>query len=253
MDYLVSLAASPPAWLALAALISMEIVLGVDNLVFIAILSNSLPKAQRSSAIRIGIGLSLVFRILLLSSLAALEHLTAPAIDIITYNIHLTFSWRDLILIGGGLFLLYKAVKELIASIKPSPLSPAVKPNAGGFAWAILQILLLDLVFSIDSIITAVGMTEHIPIMILSVAAAVAAMLLAADPLANFIHKNPRIVILALGFLLLIGAALISEGFAMPLPKSYIYTAMAFSSGIELLNILRNRFDSQTAATAHEK
>lgn len=253
MDYLLFLAASPSAWLALAALISMEIVLGIDNLVFIAILSNSLPAGQRSNARFIGISLSLILRIFLLSSLAVLEHLTAPAIEFIIYRFHFLFSWRDLILIGGGLFLLYKASKEIIANVKPAHESPAPNPNAWGFAWAIFQILMLDLVFSIDSIITAVGMTDHIPVMILSVIVAVLAMLAAADPLANFIHKNPRIVMLALGFLLLIGAALILEGFAMPLPKSYIYSAMVFSGAIEILNILRDHFHEVTAAAARKK
>jgi predicted tellurium resistance membrane protein TerC len=237
MTYLLSLAASPSAWLALMTLIAMEIVLGVDNLIFIAILSNKLPESQRSRARRTGICLSLVLRVALVSTVALLTKLTTPLFDAMGHS----FSWRDLIFIGGGFFLILKAVQEIHTNIKADHATANSLPKPRSFALAIFQILLLDLVFSIDSIITAVGMTEHIPIMIVSVIAAVLAMLFAADPLANFIHKHPRIIMLALGFLLMIGGALIVQGFGFDVSKSYIYSAMVFSAGVEGLNILRDR------------
>jgi predicted tellurium resistance membrane protein TerC len=237
MDYFFSLVTSPSAWMALITLIAMEIVLGIDNLVFIAILSGKLPENQRSKARRIGISLSLVLRVCLVSTVAILAKLTTPLFEFLSHS----FSWRDLILIGGGLFLIFKATKEVHINITPNLDTRSELPKPRSFALAIFQILMLDLVFSIDSIITAVGMTEHIPIMIISVIAAVLAMLFAADPLANFIHKNPTIIMLALGFLLLIGAALIADGFGFHFPKGYIYSAMAFSGAIESLNILQDR------------
>jgi predicted tellurium resistance membrane protein TerC len=237
MDNLLALAADPSAWLALIALIAMEIVLGIDNLVFVAILSSRLPGAQAAKARRIGIGLSLIFRVLLVAGAAYVVHLTTPLFTILGED----FSWRDLVLIAGGLFLVFKATTEIHHNVEPDEDTDEIPRTAKAFAAIVGQIVLLDLVFSIDSIITAVGMTDHVAIMIIAVIAAVAVMLIAAGPLANFIRRNPTIVMLALGFLLLIGTALIADGFGFHLPKGYIYTAMAFSGAVEGLNMLARK------------
>jgi predicted tellurium resistance membrane protein TerC len=239
MDGILTLAADPAAWAALVMLIAMEVVLGIDNLIFISILTNRLPEHQRSKSRRIGIGLALILRLALLGSIAVIVQLTAPIITVFGRG----FSWRDLILIAGGLFLVWKATKEIHHRVDPDhgPDFFDRRMPTLGFGAAMGQIAVLDLVFSIDSIITAVGMTEHVPIMIIAVLVAVAAMLLAADPLANFINANPTLVMLALGFLLMIGMALIGEGFGAHVPKGYIYFAMAFSTGVEGLNMLARR------------
>jgi len=205
----------------------------------LAILSNKLPEHQRERARRIGIGLALIFRLALLGTIAIIVKLTAPLVTVLGQD----FSWRDLILIGGGLFLVWKATKEIHHRVDPDP-APDVfdSRNANvGFAAAIGQIVVLDLVFSIDSIITAVGMTQNVPIMVIAVLVAVALMLLAATPLANFINHNPTLVMLALGFLLMIGMVLIADGFGAHVPKGYIYAAMAFSALVEGLNMLDRR------------
>src|SRR5215204_7710148 len=220
MDYLVSLAVDPTVWAALAALIAMEVVLGIDNLIFISILTNKLPAAYQSKARRIGIGLALGMRLVLLGSIAFIIQLTEPIFAAFGH----AFSWRDLILIGGGLFLVWKATKEIHHSVDPDPGDDLFEGHGArlSFASAIFQILLLDLVFSLDSIITAVGMTDDVPIMVIAVVVAVTVMLVAADPLARFIHNNPTVVMLALGFLLMIGMTLIAEGFGAHVPKGYI-------------------------------
>jgi len=239
MDYLINLATDPAAWIALATLTAMEVVLGVDNLIFISVLSNKLPEHLRSKARRIGIAAALVLRLGLLATIAFIVKLTTPLFELFGQS----FSWRDLILIGGGLFLVWKATTEIHNSVDPDTgpdhLNPAVL--ATSMAAVVGQILLLDLIFSLDSIITAVGMTTHIPIMIVAVVIAVATMLLAADPLAKFVHANPTILMLALAFLLLIGTALIADGFGAPVPKGYIYAAMAFSALVEGLNMMARR------------
>ncbi len=233
------LAASPTAWVALATLVVMEIVLGIDNLIFISILTNKLPEQHRQKARRIGIGMALILRLGLLSTIAFIVQLTAPVIEILGH----AFSWKDMILIAGGLFLLWKATTEIHHSMDPAPEDPksATSTVTLGFAAAIGQILMLDMVFSIDSIITAVGMTEHLPIMIIAVVVSVLVMLLAADPLAKFINDNPTVVMLALGFLIMIGMTLIAEGFGAHVPKGYVYAAMAFSAAIEVLNMMSRR------------
>ena len=247
MDYLVQLAASPTAWVALATLIVMEIVLGIDNLIFISILTNKLPEQHRAKARRIGISMALVLRLGLLSTIAFIVQLTTPVFEILGQ----AFSWKDMILIAGGLFLVWKATTEIHQSMDPEPEEKASSGNVVsiGFAAAIGQILMLDLVFSIDSIITAVGMTEHLPIMIIAVVISVIVMLVAAEPLAKFINDNPTVVMLALGFLIMIGMTLIAEGFGAHVPKGYVYAAMAFSAAIECLNIARrNRHKRLLAA-----
>ncbi|MFM9828836.1 MAG: TerC family protein [Sphingomonas sp.] len=252
-----ALLVSPAAWAALVTLIVLEVVLGIDNLIFISILSNKLPESERTKARRVGIGLALGLRLVLLSGIAWLVGLTAPVIDlglVGALNTHgepsfeTAFSARDLILIAGGLFLLWKATKEIHHSMDIDDSGDLLDKTGGAgskagltFASAIVQILLLDMVFSVDSILTAVGMTDELPIMVVAVIVAVGVMLLAADPLANFIERNPTVVMLALGFLLMIGAVLIADGFGVHVPKGYIYTAMAFSAAVETLNILSRR------------
>ncbi|MFK8253433.1 TerC family protein [Ancylobacter terrae] len=244
MEQLIELAASPAAWAALATLIAMEVVLGIDNLIFISILTNKLPEHQRTKGRRIGIGLALIMRLALLGTVALIVRLTQPIFSVFGHD----FSWRDIILILGGLFLVWKATREIHESVDPrahaeQTMSQAVTISFGA---AIVQIIMLDLVFSIDSIITAVGMTEHIPIMVIAVIVAVLVMLLAADPLARFIAANPTIVMLALGFLIMIGMTLIAEGFGAHVPKGYVYTAMAFSTAVEALNMLARRAKTRT-------
>jgi predicted tellurium resistance membrane protein TerC len=253
MDGIAQLLSDPAAWAALVTLIVMEVVLGIDNLIFISILSNKLPEEHRSRARRIGITLALVMRLGLLSTLAFIVGLTNPVFTLpfaapVGADGHamfdLAFSWRDLILIAGGLFLVWKATTEIHEKVEPGDTHGVMDVKgkvASNFAGAIVQILLLDLVFSIDSILTAVGMTDHLPIMITAVVVAVGLMMLAADPLANFIQHNPTVVMLALGFLLMIGAVLIADGFGVHVPKGYIYAAMAFSALVEGLNMAARR------------
>ncbi len=239
MDTLLTLANDPSAWAALLTLIAMEVVLGIDNLIFIAILTNRLPESERPLARRIGIGLALIMRLALLGTIAFIVKLTAPVFSVLGKS----FSWRDMILIAGGLFLVWKATKEIHhkVDLEPGPDMFDRKSVGLGFAAAIGQIIVLDLVFSIDSIITAVGMTDHVPIMVIAVIVTVLVMLVAATPLANFINDNPTIVMLALGFLLMIGGMLIAEGFGAKIPKGYIYGAMLFSALVEGLNMLDRR------------
>ena len=252
MDAIATLLTDPAAWAALVTLLVMEIVLGIDNLIFISILSNKLPEAQRQRARRLGIALALVMRLGLLFSIAWLVTLKAPVFDLGISggadshgqpSFETAFSWRDLILIAGGLFLLWKATKEIHHNVDPGDEDDVFDTSRAvmSFGSAVTQILLLDIVFSIDSILTAVGMTDHVPIMMVAVVVAVAVMLFAADPLANFINRNPTVVMLALGFLLMIGFVLIADGFGIHVPKGYIYAAMAFSAGVEGLNMAARR------------
>ncbi|MBM3535708.1 MAG: TerC family protein [Alphaproteobacteria bacterium] len=238
MDSLLHLAADPHAWAALATLVVMEVVLGIDNLIFVSILTNRLPAEQQQIARRIGIGLALILRLLLLATIAWIVQLTQPLFTLFDN----AFSWRDLILIGGGLFLVWKATREIHHTVDPGPdkslLDEGVKM---GFTVAISQIIMLDLVFSLDSIITAVGMTDDVPIMVIAVVVAVVVMMLAVNPLSAFLQNNPTIVMLALGFLLMIGMVLIADGFGVHVPKGYIYAAMAFSAMVEALNMLSRR------------
>ena len=241
MEYLITLASDPVVWLALLTLIVMEVVLGIDNLIFIAIMTNKLPEEQRPFARRLGIGAALILRLALLGTIAWIVKLTAPVFSIMGHG----FSWRDLILITGGLCLVWKATKEIHHHVDPEPEGDMFSGKAEAatvtMGAIIFQILLLDLVFSVDSILTAVGMTEHLPIMVIAVIFAVLVMLIAADPLANFVNNNPTVVMLALGFLLMIGMILIAEGFGAHVPKGYIYAAMAFSAFVEGLNMLARR------------
>ncbi|AKM30031.1 hypothetical protein AB870_07840 [Pandoraea faecigallinarum] len=245
MDYLLALAVDPAVWAALVTLVVMEVVLGIDNLIFISILTNKLPLSMRARTQRMGIALALVMRLALLGTVAWIAKLTTPLFELFDHG----FSWRDLILIAGGLFLVWKATKEMHHHVAIGPDDEAHGDGASGAGTvatitaraAVMQILVLDLVFSIDSIVTAVGMTEHIPIMFVAVIAAVTAMLFMAGPLSRFIAANPTVVMLALGFLLVIGMTLIAEGFGSHIPKGYIYAAMAFSAFVEGLNMMTRR------------
>ncbi|MDB5375900.1 MAG: Membrane protein, partial [Rubritepida sp.] len=250
MDGIMTLAGDPAAWVALGTLIVMEVVLGIDNLLFISILTNKLPENQRARARFIGIGAALVLRLGLLSLVFVIVQLVEPVLTLFGQS----FSWRDLILIGGGLFLVWKATKEIHHNVDPVH-APDVFDGGGGnavvgagYAAVIAQILLLDLVFSLDSIITAVGMTDHIEIMVIAVIFTVGVMLFAANPLGNFIGNNPSVVMLALSFLLMIGMTLIAEGFGVKVPKGYVYAAMAFSAVVEGLNMISRRASARKAA-----
>jgi predicted tellurium resistance membrane protein TerC len=229
----------PTAWVALLTLVVLEIVLGIDNLIFISILTNKLPEAQRASARRLGIGAALVLRLVLLATISIIVQLTNPLFELFGHG----FSWRDLILIAGGLFLVWKATREIHHSVDPQDHKEDMVGEVlqVSLAGAIFQILLLDLVFSIDSIITAVGMTDEIAIMYIAVIVAVTVMMVAVGPLSRFIEKNPTIVMLALGFLLMIGMTLIADGMGYHVPKGYIYAAMGFSAFVEALNMVARR------------
>lgn len=235
MDSLLALASQPEAWAALATLIVMEVVLGIDNLIFLSIISNKLPVERRAFARYVGLSLALFMRLGLLFTITVIIGLTKPVFEVMGKG----FSWRDIILIAGGLFLVYKSTVEIHESVTPEEEEEhGAEPRPAGMASVIAQIVVIDLVFSLDSIITAVGMTSHLPIMIISVVFAIAVMVVAAGPLANFIKKNPTIVMLALSFLLMIGMVLIADGFGFHVPKGYIYAAMAFSVLVEALNML---------------
>lgn len=239
---------NPTAWVALVTLIVLEVVLGIDNLIFISILTNKLPVEHQARARRLGIGAALIMRLLLLATISFIVQLTEPLFELFDHG----FSWRDLILIAGGLFLVWKATREIHHTVDPedhkdSMVGRAVEMSLAG---AIFQILLLDLVFSIDSIITAVGMTDEIAIMYIAVIVAVTAMLLAVNPLSRFIAANPTVVMLALGFLLMIGMTLIADGFGFHVPKGYIYAAMGFSALVEALNIAARRARRRAKASA---
>ncbi|MEC3912092.1 TerC family protein [Sphingobium sp. CR2-8] len=260
MDSLITVFTDPTALAALIALVVMEVVLGIDNLVFISILTNKLPETQRPKARKIGIGLALAMRLVLLSMIAWIVGLTQPVFDLGISGpldsrgaptFETDFSWRDLILIAGGLFLIWKATKEIHHSMDPAPTDGVLDKKAAAtmtFGAAIVQIILLDMIFSLDSILTAVGMTDNLAVMYIAVIVAVTVMLIAADPLANFIARNPTVVMLALGFLLMIGAVLIADGFGGHVPKGYIYAAMAFSTLVECLNIFARRAQQRKAA-----
>ncbi len=238
----------PTAWVALLTLVVLEIVLGIDNLIFISILTNKLPADQQVRARRLGISAALIMRLVLLATISLIVQLTEPLFTAFNHG----FSWRDLILIAGGLFLVWKATKEIHHTVDPDDHKDSIVGAATmTLGAAIFQILVLDLVFSINSIITAVGMTDEIAIMYIAVIVAVSAMMLAATPLANFIAKNPTIVMLALGFLLMIGMTLISDGMGFHVPRGYIYAAMGFSALVEGLNMLARRRKKGGAGGGH--
>ncbi|GGE39736.1 TerC family protein [Actibacterium pelagium] len=255
---ILELLVSPEAWAAFLALVTLEIVLGIDNLIFISIITNKLPEHQQPMARRVGIGLALGMRLVLLAAISWIVGLVEPVFDLGWQgplgahgepSFETAFSWRDLILISGGLFLVWKATTEIQHKVQPEPAQTvfASKPVQVGLTAVIIQIVALDLVFSIDSILTAVGMTSHLPIMVAAVVIAVAVMFAAAEPVSRFVQANPTVIMLALAFLLMIGMVLIADGFGRHVPKGYIYAAMAFAAFVEALNMMARRRGRRTA------
>lgn len=236
---MLELLADPNAWLAFATLAALEIVLGIDNLIFISILAGKLPAHQQAQARQLGIGVALVSRLALLFALTWIMKLTTPLFAVAGNE----FSGKDLVLLFGGLFLIYKATKEIHDKLEGSDELPtSVATAATSFTAVILQIMMIDIVFSLDSIITAVGMVDQIAIMIAAIITSVAFMLVFAGTVHGFVERHPTIKMLALSFLLVIGVALIADGCDVHIPKGYIYSAMAFAIAVEILNIrLRRR------------
>jgi predicted tellurium resistance membrane protein TerC len=232
MDWLTN----PEIWIALVTLTALEIVLGIDNIIFISILAGKLPLEQQARARRLGLGAALITRILLLLSLAWIVRLTAPLFTVLGQSV----SGRDLILMLGGLFLLAKATHEIHERLEGEE-EHAGSVSTTSFAAVIVQIMLLDIVFSLDSVITAVGMVNELAVMIAAVMIAVGIMLLAAGTISDFVNRHPTVKMLALSFLLLVGVALVAEGFHHQIPKGYIYFAMAFSVFVEMLNLAARR------------
>jgi predicted tellurium resistance membrane protein TerC len=222
----------PQVWIALATLTALEIVLGVDNIIFISILVGRLPEHQRNRARIIGLGLAMGTRILLLLSLAWIMTLTDPLFTVNSFEV----SGRDIILIGGGLFLLWKSVHEIHNSLEGVEEGHHAAVRAG-FGAVLIQIAIIDIVFSLDSVITAVGMVDEVPVMVAAIVLAVLVMMFAAKSIGEFVDRHPTIKMLALSFLIMVGMALIAEGFGFHVPKGYIYFAMAFSVAVEMLNL----------------
>ncbi|MCS6807768.1 MAG: TerC family protein [Bacteroidota bacterium] len=226
------LLSSPSTWLSLVVLSAMEIVLGIDNVIFISIVVNRLPESQRSQARIIGLGLALLFRLLLLSLLSYIASMTAPLV----YVAHHGITGRDIILFGGGLFLMAKTTREIHDSMTHHDTLATMKQHSA-FAGVVIQIVLLDIVFSFDSVLTAIGLSNQIPIMVAAIIISLAVMLIFSGAISDFIDKNPTMKMLALSFLMLVGFLLVTESFHIEVPKGYIYFAMAFSFVVELLNM----------------
>jgi predicted tellurium resistance membrane protein TerC len=234
---MMGLLTSPEAWAALLTLTALEIVLGIDNIIFLSVIVSGIPQAQAKRARQIGLALALVFRILLLSLLVWLIGLTQAVFSVNGA----AFSWRDIILIGGGLFLIAKATHEIHTEVEARDEEGDDAPRAGAFFWIIVQIIVIDMVFSLDSIITAIGMVQDLAIMIAAVIIACLIMYAAAGPVARFVAEHPTTKMLALAFLVLIGVALVADGFKFHIPRGYIYFAIAFSAAVELFNVLASR------------
>ena len=236
---MLQLLTDPNAWLALVTLTVLEIVLGIDNIVFISVLISRLSKRQAKLARQVGLGLAFVFRVALLLTLTWIMRLTAPVFTAFGDE----FSWRDLILIAGGLFLLAKGTSEIHAQVEAEYDEAAPSGGRQSFLWVIAQLVAIDLVFSLDSIITAIGLAQDVEIMIAAVMIAMLVMYFAAVPVSAFIQKYPTTKMLALSFLLLIGVALVADGLGFHIPRGYIYFAMAFAGAVEVFNVLalRNR------------
>ncbi len=236
MEVFVVAAADPLIWSSLITLTVLEIVLGIDNLIFISVVSARLPAHQQARARRIGLSLALIFRVALLASIVWIVGLTQPIFSLGTFD----FSWRDAILFGGGLFLLAKGTMEIHDTVEGHDGAYGAGPGRAAvtFAGVIGQVIVLDIVFSLDSIITAVGMTQNLPVMIIAVVIAIIIMMWASEPVSNFIQRHPTTKMLALSFLLLVGMALVADGLHFHLPREYLYFAIAFSMGVEVLNLL---------------
>lgn len=234
---MIELLSSPEAWAALLTLTALEIVLGIDNVIFLSVIVSRIPPAQAKKARQIGLALALIFRILLLSILVWLIGLTTPVFTVKEF----AFSWRDIILIGGGLFLIAKATHEIHGEVEAREFEEAGTSKSRAFFWIIVQIIIIDLVFSLDSIITAIGMAKDIEIMIAAVIIACYIMYVSSGPVARFVAEHPTTKMLALAFLVLIGVALVADGFHFHIPRAYIYFAIAFSALVELFNVLARR------------
>ncbi len=237
----------PSAWIALATLTLLEIVLGIDNIIFISILASRLPAAEQARARRLGLGLAMIMRVLLLLSLGFVAKLTwtvfhVPFADALGVGDSArAISWRDIVLIVGGLFLIYKAVKEIHARLEGEEHTAGPAGKAPSLPAVLAQIAVLDIVFSLDSVITAIGMADQIAVMVVAVIIAVGVMLFAASGISSFVERHPTVKMLALSFLVLIGVNLLAEGFGQHIPKGYTYFALAFSIGVEMLNIRTQR------------
>ena len=231
---MLELIADPQVWIALMTLIAIEIVLGIDNIIFISIIVEDLPESQRKRARRLGLGLALVARIIFLLAITWIIGLTAPLFELFGHE----FSWRDLILVGGGLFLLAKSTLEIHGAIDSNGHSHGTVKKVATFAAVILQILVIDIIFSIDSVITAIGMARDVEVMIAAVIVAILFMLFFSEIVSKFVERYPTLKMLALSFLVMVGFTLIADGFGFHIPKPYIYVAMGFSLGVEALNIL---------------
>jgi predicted tellurium resistance membrane protein TerC len=232
---MLELLTDPHAWISLATLSVLEIVLGIDNIIFLTIVSARLPVHQQATARRIGLGLALIARVLLLLSLTWMIGLTQPIFEILGFAV----SWRDIVLGAGGMFLIVKGTMEMHHMLEGYGGEEVA--GTATFAAVITQIVLLDLVFSLDSVITAIGIAEHVPIMVAAIVIAMVIMLLAAEPTARFVNAHPTVKMLALSFLLLVGAALVADGMHFHIPRGYLYFAIAFSMGVESLNLLAAR------------
>ncbi len=249
MAWITEWVSDPAAWSALAALVTLEIVLGVDNVVFISILASKLPEEQQDSARRTGILAAGGMRVLFLLAVGWIIGLKAELFEIFGVG----FSGKDLVLLAGGLFLIYKATKEIHHKLEGENESSTAAAVAPTFASVIGQVMLLDLVFSIDSVITAVGMTEYIAVMVIAVMTSIVVMLGASGPIYRFVNRHPSVKMLALAFLLLIGMTLIAEGMGQKIPKGYVYAAMAFSIFVEVLNLTSRRNKNAKPVELHEK
>lgn len=234
---MIDLIYSPEAWAALLTLTALEIVLGIDNIIFLSVLVSRIPEPQATRARQIGLALALIFRLILLSLLVWLTGLTAPVFTIADQ----AFSWRDIILIIGGLFLIAKATHEIHSEVEFREVEHKTSNVQKAFFWVIVQIVVIDLVFSVDSILTAIGMAEHIEIMVAAVLIAMAVMYISSGPVARFVSEHPTTKMLALAFLVLIGVALVADGFQFHIPRGYIYFAILFSAAVELFNVLAKR------------
>lgn len=239
--------ASPEAWIALGTLTALEIVLGIDNIIFISILVGRLPESQRAFARKMGLGLAMITRLALLFSISWVMGLTEPCVTLLSYKI----SGRDVILIGGGLFLMAKATHEIHNSLEGIE-EPGRLIVVTSLGMVLLQIALLDIVFSLDSVITAVGLVDQVSLMAIAIILAVIVMLMAAKTIGDFVDEHPTIKILALSFLILVGVTLMVEGFGVHVPKGYIYFAMAFSVTVEMIN-LRMRKKRMAPVKLHKK
>jgi predicted tellurium resistance membrane protein TerC len=240
---------NPEIWIALATLTALELVLGIDNIIFISILAGKLPAHQRDKARRLGITLAAVTRLGLLLTIAWIVGLTAPLFSVFGHE----FSWRDLILIGGGLFLIAKATHEIHQKLEgASEHVTAAKAVQASFTAVIVQIMILDIVFSLDSIITAVGMVDERWVMVAAILISIVFMLMFAKPIGEFVERHPTVKVLALSFLIMIGLVLIADGFGLHIPKGYVYTTMAFSVFVEMINLWIRKREQAKAKTAVE-